>query len=147
MADPRPMLLNTGDWGGEERSQPREVAARELRGKPEGVEPRKPREERGGQLCQALSRVGMTERCSLDLTAQRSLVTLRQAVDSGDGIQEIKGAWVSPLRHCCEEEQRRGSGWRGSRADRCFGGSGNNLRVMLMARSPQKESLMTQQVS
>lgn len=42
---PGPCCLNTGDWGGEERSQPREVAALELRGKSEGVEPWKPREE------------------------------------------------------------------------------------------------------
>lgn len=46
---------------------------------------------------------------------------------------------MAPSKHCCEEGQRRGSRWGGSRADGCFGGSGFNLRVMLVARSRQKE--------
>lgn len=51
---------------------------------------------------------------------------------------------MAPSKHCCEEGQRRGSYWRGGRADRRFRGSGFNLRVMLVARSPQKEGWVKQ---
>ena len=51
---------------------------------------------------------------------------------------------MAPSKHCREEGQRWGSRWGGSRADGCFGGSGFNLRVMLVARSPQEEGWVGQ---
>lgn len=62
-----------------------EAAPGEVRGRPEGIELWRPRAG-SGQLCQALSQPGgRTERCPLDLTAQRSLVILWQAVEEWGG--------------------------------------------------------------
>lgn len=72
------------------------------------------------------------DRCPLDLTAQRLLVTSRSG-EGGSGKEREHG-WL--LQGAAVRERREGSGrWRGQQGqDRCFGGTDNSLLVMLMQR-------------